>query len=542
MSTHFRPLPPRSPPPPSPMRPSTAHSTIRAVTPSPPCSTNQTFRPALPLSRPKSEHTLGSAELARYARYVVRAEDGSVGDTPLKSSTEVLGLKSRGSGDGWMNLGMGKRGSSSPRKDGREKERPITMREGLALCAHSPAKEDEEMAGQLGLEKGVVTPAQLLVAEEEVDDSDDDDSKYGEEDEDKCPDTPTPMTREQKRRAYIPLGAPLRPIPNTPAPTPTSALPSPPTDTTTLPDAPQHPVPPIPRKTIPVRPAQVQNRVSVSAWSKASALSTTSKNSVFSTPGRDEMERKKALVERDEGPFARVQSVMDLDEERRRISSGGGGGERRKGKGTGLNVKCGGRRRWIWSLSFALVVSGVLGCKDGGKGGWGGNLEVKFQCTTHSRIFSTSFGAPKLPKDSSNLDSTSETNDRISSTRRYLRIAHQQYNMPTTLAELVRRPLMLNDIVANTQRLSAALPPDDWDVEGPGPLLDRQPSGIFELVGWPTFDGPQNALLMLDTLKPPSTVQNGETDAPHLAEERLAWWQRVLRGVFRCLNRHQNEM
>lgn len=34
------------------------------------------------------------------------------------------------------------------------------------------------------------------------------------------------------------------------------------------------------------------------------------------------MERKKALVEIDEGPFARVQSMMDLDEERRRVSRG----------------------------------------------------------------------------------------------------------------------------------------------------------------------------------------------------------------------------
>jgi hypothetical protein len=34
------------------------------------------------------------------------------------------------------------------------------------------------------------------------------------------------------------------------------------------------------------------------------------------------MERKKALVEVDEGPFAKAKSMMDLDEERRRVGSG----------------------------------------------------------------------------------------------------------------------------------------------------------------------------------------------------------------------------
>ncbi|KAH7070490.1 hypothetical protein BKA63DRAFT_579086 [Paraphoma chrysanthemicola] len=354
MSTHFRPLPPRSPPPPSPIRPSTAHSTIRAVTPSPPCSANKTFRPGLPLSRTKSEHAIGSAELARYARYVVRTEDGSFGGAPLRSSEDVVGVKRGGAGDGWMNSGMGKRRSSSPKPDGREKERPISKREGLGLLAHSPAKEEDEQVGQLGLgEDGAATTTQLLVAEKEDIDDSDEDGKDSDEDEDKCPDTPTPMTREQKRRAYIPLGAPLRPLPNipTPAPTPTykSATP-PPTIPNSNPNPnpylnpnsaaqPQQPVRPVPRD--PVSYIAAPNRVSVSAWSKVSALSATSKNSIFSTPGRDEMERKKALVEWDEGPFARAQSVMDLDEERRRISSGGGGEGGKGRKGRGLHVKCG---------------------------------------------------------------------------------------------------------------------------------------------------------------------------------------------------------
>lgn len=60
----------------------------------------------------------------------------------------------------------------------------------------------------------------------------------------------------------------------------------------------------------------------MSVTSNHTALSTASKHSIFSTPGRDEMERKKALVEVDEGPFARAKSMVDLREERRRVSGG----------------------------------------------------------------------------------------------------------------------------------------------------------------------------------------------------------------------------
>jgi hypothetical protein len=63
---------------------------------------------------------------------------------------------------------------------------------------------------------------------------------------------------------------------------------------------------------------------------------------VFSTPGRDELERKKALVEVDEGPFARATSMMDLDEERRRVSAGGGmkgvGGKKERWCGVGCVI------------------------------------------------------------------------------------------------------------------------------------------------------------------------------------------------------------
>jgi hypothetical protein len=60
------------------------------------------------------------------------------------------------------------------------------------------------------------------------------------------------------------------------------------------------------------------------------------------------MERKKALVEVDEGPFGRATSMADLDEERRAVSSGevGKGEDDREGtKGrTRRRRLCGGVR------------------------------------------------------------------------------------------------------------------------------------------------------------------------------------------------------
>ena len=74
-------------------------------------------------------------------------------------------------------------------------------------------------------------------------------------------------------------------------------------------------------------------QTSVSRRSEASGGSVASKHSIFSTPGRDEMERKKPIVEEDEGPFAKVTSVQDLEQSRRRVSEGtkeGGEVERKR--------------------------------------------------------------------------------------------------------------------------------------------------------------------------------------------------------------------
>jgi hypothetical protein len=59
---------------------------------------------------------------------------------------------------------------------------------------------------------------------------------------------------------------------------------------------------------------------SVSRRSETSGASVASKHSIFSTPGRDELERKKPIVEEDEGPFAKATNMQDLEQRRRKVS------------------------------------------------------------------------------------------------------------------------------------------------------------------------------------------------------------------------------
>ncbi|KAJ4374632.1 hypothetical protein N0V86_007505 [Didymella sp. IMI 355093] len=80
-------------------------------------------------------------------------------------------------------------------------------------------------------------------------------------------------------------------------------------------------------------------QTSVSKRSEASGASVTSKHSIFSTPGRDEMERKKPIIEEDEGPFASAKSVQDLEQRRRRVSEGTND-EQEKGERKACGMRC----------------------------------------------------------------------------------------------------------------------------------------------------------------------------------------------------------
>ncbi|KAH7402341.1 hypothetical protein DE146DRAFT_631571 [Phaeosphaeria sp. MPI-PUGE-AT-0046c] len=292
MSTHFRPRPPSAPT--FPVRPSTAHSTIRAVTPSPPHD----------LPRPKSAHAIASPDFTAFAHYVLHADNSRV----FNNTPPTTGCRS-----GMLHRSGARTSRSLSPEKSKVRVKTRSPKKARPMSSASVLQTRDE-----GKEKGAI-------AEE-------DDSASTDSEDFVCPDTPTPITLEQKRRAYIPLGS------KRPTPRPVS-LPPPLFSTNTPPTSPSCAAPPIPHKS-PRRPPSA--RLSISATSHITTASAASAHSIFSTPGRDELERKKALVEADDGPFGRAISVADLAAERRRVSGGtskrkdgrregeGGHGEREK--------------------------------------------------------------------------------------------------------------------------------------------------------------------------------------------------------------------
>lgn len=113
--------------------------------------------------------------------------------------------------------------------------------------------------------------------------------------------------------------------------------------------------------------------------------------------------------------------------------------------------------------------------------------------------------------------------------------------MATAVDQIVERPLMLDVIAVHAQRWSATLPPDDWDPELPGPSLNRQASGVFSLVSRFTRIDAQDAQLIVDTSKPPRTLQEGTKITAKSDNKCSAWPRRVLRYLYGCFGRRQNE-
>ncbi|KAF1935694.1 hypothetical protein EJ02DRAFT_439060 [Clathrospora elynae] len=396
MSTHFRPRPP-TPVPPSPVRPSTARSTIRVITPSPPPSLDEAPRlnfassdtpenmPSRASARSKSDgfhathvHDSGGGVQEPFATYVMAAEN-----VDFSSSPETADLHRDGGGGGISaRTSPVKRilRSKSPRK------RPYSTPTGLPSHQESPhGGQDQEQTETKDKEEG-----HEKENEKEGDDEDDASDTYTDAE---CPDTPTPMTTSQKRSAYFPLGIPIPyskreskhkdspetvHTPSSPTPpsskpdmshtsgpgptlsrkpgfdfdfrnTHTSALASlrRPLLSSLAPSPSRHAANHALRKPVPA--SNLTRHISISAQSQSaqsniSGASAASKRSIFSTPGRDELERKMTVVKADEGPFARAVSVADLNDRRRAVSGKmeGGDGERRE-KGhrvCGMGFRC----------------------------------------------------------------------------------------------------------------------------------------------------------------------------------------------------------
>ncbi len=87
------------------------------------------------------------------------------------------------------------------------------------------------------------------------------------------------------------------------------------------------------RETLREKEREQVRHTSASRRSETSNTSVASRHSIFSTPGRDEMERKKPIIEEDEGPFAKATNMRDLEQRRRTVSEAtreSGGNEGRK--------------------------------------------------------------------------------------------------------------------------------------------------------------------------------------------------------------------
>ncbi|RAR06965.1 hypothetical protein DDE83_006686 [Stemphylium lycopersici] len=431
MSTHFRPRPPSSAPL-SPVRPASARSTIRAITPSPPPSLNEAMRLQYAGSGILSEISSDSRgrldARPKSDGFKHMQAQGSDGGKANDRTNMTEGSKAGREGGLNRRTSPAKRESQSqgPRK--RPYSKPATL----------PQNSEQPLAN-LAVDKGEEQGKKHLHSEK-VQGGGDSDTHTD------CPETPTPMTALQKRYAYLPMGAPIsfarskgpadtRSNPSVannsaaakmnnsiddssywrPASKPShfsikhplaepshgdlrtyaearrerlrtakaaqnveKAQPSPLTETGQNPqqigqgpayadrswqlearlrvpeiwerrayDNHTHLSPPqaaydqnAPLRGSSPSTANPTRHASISAVSTVSGGTANSKRSVFSTLGRDEMERKKALVEKDQGPFSRAVSMADLKETRRKIGAGiqgdeDGGTDARKRKDKG---------------------------------------------------------------------------------------------------------------------------------------------------------------------------------------------------------------
>ncbi|KAF2125717.1 hypothetical protein P153DRAFT_360054 [Dothidotthia symphoricarpi CBS 119687] len=276
MSTHFR---PRTVASLSPVRPPTSYSTrstVRAVTPSPD-SLKETLKrgfadqgtpapesdtPPPPMSENGDSAARNDQEL--FAIYVEHAENDNFPTYPTSPSLQRGGVK----------LGRTspqKSRSRSPRK------RPSST------PSHLPSHRDSSALEELS-----------------------------------CPDTPSPVTREQQRLAYAPLQISTTAQNEMKRTEPLRKTRSKPLLSKTHMETRHH----APQPCKPITINSLEQHMSVSRQSNITHVSVASKRTVFLTLGRDEMERKKALVETDEGPFARAVDMQDLEERRVRVGEG----------------------------------------------------------------------------------------------------------------------------------------------------------------------------------------------------------------------------
>lgn len=381
MSTHFHPRPSTSAPQ-SPVCPGSARPTIRAITPSPPHgSSNPMSKSCSELEKPShtsqgaAEHLFmrpKSVEMLQKHDQIRHAQQGFQGE---KVDANMPGLRRGGAVAGRKSPVKRRHQSKSQRSRPYSTPPATSLRRRMPIGDRKDSKDEESGA----IKQDASKQTQHL-------DNNDIDIFAA------CPDTPTPMTASQRRFAYLPLGTPTPAISSQSASEPRSRTHTAPPRTKSAPilasnrnrhtstsrtrnpqpshtwktqgqhgtrvAQPNHPNPeanvapklsrshqhlhilsaptapqrtktPGPPPTVPLarKPLSATSNISIHT------AHSHSHRSVFSTLGRDELERKKAVVEEDEGPFGAAGSVAELDGARRSVGSGGGGGGMCGGRG-----------------------------------------------------------------------------------------------------------------------------------------------------------------------------------------------------------------
>ncbi len=370
MTTHFHPLRASIPRESSPNRPSTSHSTIRTVTPSPPQSRHAGFTFYIADSseciRPKSDSFISpqsfyfgddkprdNMEIRPVPQLAQQPGNNKFSNLPTLK-TQFPNLRN----NGVMSERSSPTGSRVPLQE--PQKRPLSTPPRLPSHEKELNQEDRVSKDQKGKNQEA----------EKSDSSSDEHGNY--------PDTPTPIPRSQKRSAFLPLQSPPSPIlrnrqkesperlytsrtsRDSPRNSRTGSMNSRTPRYSTFPmntvqnhhqarknslhNSPNFPTQAAPpyatynrrrQKSLPLSPptrnvsfngpnkhtsVPVPSRnASLSARSHLSTATAASHRTIFSTPGRDEMERKKTIVELDEGPFGRVTTVADLRKERNAI-------------------------------------------------------------------------------------------------------------------------------------------------------------------------------------------------------------------------------
>jgi hypothetical protein len=114
--------------------------------------------------------------------------------------------------------------------------------------------------------------------------------------------------------------------------------------------------------------------------------------------------------------------------------------------------------------------------------------------------------------------------------------------MAARLNLIVERPYMLDDITVDVQRLSAALPPDDWDPTSHKPTrLVRQPSGVFDMVCYASSDDPEKPELTVDASEPALRESGDTATGAGLTRERSSLCTSLCRWLRERFRKRKDE-